>query len=82
MPDTDLQLWDFADAPDALRELIPTPYAGGTVVIVLPGGAAEIVDYLMARWTLLGLAVVRYEREDGSIVLAGPELPLSPAPVV
>lgn len=80
MSDTDLKLWEFADAPPALRDLIPSPHAGGIVVVVLPGGAVEVIDYLIARWTLMGFSVVRQESEDGSIVLAGPDLPPSALP--
>lgn len=75
MTNTDLELWDFADAPPALRDLIPLPYTGGMVVLVLPGGAAEVVDYLVARWTLMGFSILRCQGEDGSILLAGPTLP-------
>jgi hypothetical protein len=45
------------------------------IIFILPGGAAEVVDYIVARWTLKGFSVVRQEREDGSIVLASHELP-------
>ena len=75
MPDTELELWDFAHAPPALRDLIPAPHAGGIVVFVLPGGAVEVIDYLIARWTLMGFSVVRQDTEDGGTVLAGPDLP-------
>jgi hypothetical protein len=82
MPETHLELWKFAEAPPALRNLIPLPYAGGMVVFVLPGGAVEVVDYLVARWVLMGFSVIRKEREDGGIVLAGPDLPASAVPSI
>lgn len=77
MSDTTLELWEFDDAPSALREGIPAPSPGGMIIFVLPGGASEIVDYLIARWTRMGFTVVCQQREDGGIVLAGPAPPSS-----
>ncbi len=73
MSDTHLELWKFSEAPSALRDLIPSPYTDGIVVFVVPGSAIEVIEYLIARWTLMGFAIFRHNREDGSIVLAGPD---------
>ncbi|MBL0160920.1 MAG: hypothetical protein IPP47_28120 [Bryobacterales bacterium] len=80
MSDTHLELWKFADAPPALRDHIPSPHANGIVVFVVPGCAVEVVDYLVARWALMGFSVIRKERDDGSIVLTAPDLPASAFP--
>jgi hypothetical protein len=78
MTETHMELWKFADAPPALRDLIPSPYADGIVVFVVPGSAIEVIEYLIARWTLMGFAIFRHTREDGSIVLAGPDRASAP----
>ena len=71
MPETLLKLWGFDDAPDDLRRLIPVRYAGGWVAFVCPGGAAEVVEWLVKRWNASGLPILRHEVEDGGIMLAG-----------
>ena len=65
-------MWDFEQAPDNLRRLVPMAYAGGWVAFVYPGGAAEIVESLMMRCKAYGFSVVRYDIENGGVVLAGP----------
>lgn len=80
MSDTYLELWEFENAPSKLRQGISAPQESGMIIFVLPGCAAEIVDFLVARWTLMGFPVVRQEREDGSIVLSGPVPPKSISP--
>lgn len=82
MPDTHLELWKFSDAPPALRDMIPSPHTDGILVFVVPGGAIEVVDYLVARWAMMGFSVIRKEREDGSIVLTAPGLPTSALPPI
>lgn len=72
MPDTVLQLWEFEDAPANLRRVVPKAYPGGWLAFICPGGATELAESLMTRWSLSGFPIVRGEIEDGGIVLAGP----------
>lgn len=83
-----IQLWEFADAPEHLKCLIPLAYAGGWLAYIRPGGGEDpVVELLTARWCASGFSLTRFELGDGSIVLAGqhlpgpaPTLPVSPSP--
>jgi hypothetical protein len=73
--DTKLLLWDFEDAPLQFRRLLPFSCMNGWVAVVCAGSSLEIVEVLVARWRISGHTVLRYEGEDGGIVLVGPHTP-------
>jgi hypothetical protein len=72
MPKTMLKLWEFGDAPEDLRRLVPAAYADGWVVLISPGAARDLVDCVVTRWLSSGFSFVRHDVEDGRIIFAGP----------
>ena len=76
-PDAVLHLWEFENAPEALKELVSPPHAGGWLAFVCPGGAEDLVEGLLAQWSSQTLQIVRLDLEGGGTVLAGPH-PVGP----
>ena len=72
MSETKLLLWGFEDAPLQFRRCLPFTYMNGWLAFVCAGSSLEIVEALIARWRLSGQTVMRYEIEDGGIILVGP----------
>ena len=71
VPDTILQMWDFEEAPDNLRRLVPLAYAGGWVALISYESANELADSLMRRCKDSGLSLIRYDLDNAGILLAG-----------
>jgi hypothetical protein len=72
-----LDLWEFANAPDRLRGLVPRAYTGGWLAFIHPGSGEEVAQVLIDRWNSFGFSLVRCQSEDGGIVLAGHHPPHS-----
>jgi hypothetical protein len=72
-----LELWEFADAPEKLRGLVPRAHTGGWLAFIYPGGGEEVAQVLIDRWNSLGFSLARCQLEDGGIVLAGHHPPHS-----
>jgi len=70
MPQPILQLWEFVDAPDTLRTLAAAADPNGWLAFIDPC-AQDIVEFLIDRGSAGCLPVLRYETENGGIVLAG-----------
>lgn len=70
-----LDLWEFADAPDNLKSLLPLPHPGGWLAYIYPECEADVAQMLIDRWCSLGLSLARYQLEGGGIVLAGQHPP-------
>lgn len=75
MPDPVVQLWEFANAPAPLRELVPPVYPDGWLAFVCPGCTEDIVEVLMNRRSSRTFPVLRVDTQDGGIVLTGPLFP-------
>jgi hypothetical protein len=72
-----IQIWEFADAPEALRTQIPLVYADGWLAFIRPGTGGELEQFLVDRWNAFGFSLVRHQMDDGGVLLAGPHLPQS-----
>lgn len=78
-----LNVWEFADAPDNLRGLVPRAYTDGWLAFICPEIGEEVAQIMIDRWTSLGFSLARFQLEDGGIVLAGQHPPHSnPEPPV
>lgn len=69
----DLEIWEFADAPRELRELVPAIYRTGWVAI-FSSGARDVAD-LVAASGYPEHPVFMREVEDGGVLLAGSHIP-------
>ena len=72
-----LNVWEFADAPDHLRGIVPLAYTDGWLAFIHPEGGEVVARTLMDRWNSLGFSLARFQLEDGGIVLAGQHPPHS-----
>lgn len=75
MKGSQIALWEFADAPDQLRKLVPLAPVGGWLAFIYPGSAVELEAFLTDRFNSHGLSLARYQLGDGGIILAGQHLP-------
>ena len=66
-----LQIWEFENAPDTVRRVVPFAYAGGWVLFARPGHKSDVVEWLISHCHACGYAVSRHLSEDGGVVLAG-----------
>ena len=73
MSDTKLLLWGLEDAPVQFRRLLPFTCESEWLAFVCAGSSLEVVEVLIARWRISGRTVLRYEVEDGGIILVGPQ---------
>lgn len=69
----DLEIWEFADAPQYVRELVPATYWKGWIAIFSPG-ARDVADLVAASGSS-GQPVFIKEVEGGGVVLAGSHIP-------
>lgn len=69
----DLEIWEFADAPQDVRELVPTVYWKGWIAVFSPG-ARDVAD-LVAASGGNDQPVFMKEVEGGRVVMAGPHIP-------
>lgn len=75
MKDILIQLWEFGDAPEHLRSLVPHEYSGGWLACICPGSGEDVIQLLMDHWCSAGFSLARCQLEDGRIILAGHQLP-------
>lgn len=79
MPDPELSVWAFEDTPPGLRAIIPVSFAGGWVIVAVPGCEPGVIDCLVGRSNSSGYRVLRQQLEDGATVLAAaPPVPEEP----
>jgi hypothetical protein len=78
MTDADLLLWDCEDAPSSLRRLVPTEYSNGWLAYIPPGSALELIEFLFSFSNSHQGAILRFESEDGGIVLLGARASVPP----
>jgi hypothetical protein len=78
MSDTELYLWECKDAPANLRLFVPKENSNGWLAFVPRGSTSELIGSMVMLCGSPGGAVLRFESEDGGIVLVGTHAPISP----
>jgi hypothetical protein len=77
MTDADLFLWDCKAAPAKPRHHVPPQYANGWLAYIPRGSAFELIEHLFSLCDSHDGAILRFESEDGGIVL-GLHAPIPP----
>lgn len=66
----DFQLWEYENAPAAVRRLLPNVEAGWWVALVGADNSVELAAFLASLWRSEGYSVAQYSAGEGTILLA------------
>ena len=64
-----IELWDFADAPEEYRLLVPPSYADGWIALVRQ---PDLVEHILSLSDARGLPVRCHQYNHSATVLCGP----------
>lgn len=67
-----VQLWDFADAPEEFRRLVPAAYSVGWIAIV---DQHDLAEHIISLSDARGIAVRELGLDNQSTLLWGPYQP-------